>query len=112
MSNIIEFPKDRKDPIDQIVEYFKLIYEIDGLTSPQITNAIEELEPIIREILPPMEFTFDLSGILNLSEIQLASIFQEHKKCMEVVITYYWDQLWISLCATAKFIGRNAQNQT
>lgn len=112
MSNIIEFPQDIKDPIDQMVEHFKLIYEKDGLTPPQISNAIEELEPIIREILPPMEFTFDLSEIPNLSEMQLASIFQEHKKCMEVVVTYYWDQLWTSLCATAKFIGRHAQNQT
>lgn len=112
MSNIIEFPKNIEDPIDQVVEHFRDLYKEEGLTLHQISRAIADLEPIVREILPPIEFTFDLSGIPMLSDKEVASILRKHENHMEVVISYYWDQLWISLCTTAKWIGKSAQNNT
>jgi uncharacterized membrane protein len=112
MSNIIEFPKNIEDPIDQLVDHFRDIYKEAGLTPPQISRAMVDLEPIVREILPPIEFTFDLSGIHTLSDSEVASILLMHENHMQTVINYYWDQLWISLCGTAKWIGRNAQNNT
>lgn len=112
MSNIIEFPKNIEDPIDQLVDHFRDIYKEAGLTPPQISRAMVDLEPIVREILPPIEFTFDLSGIHTLSDSEVAAILLMHENHMQTVINYYWDQLWISLCGTAKWIGRNAQNNT
>lgn len=109
MSNIIEFPKNIDDPIDRLIEHFRDIYKVDGLTPPQISHAMADLEPIVREILPPAEFTFDVSGIHTLTGTEVAAILLMHENHMQTVINYYWDQLWISLCATAKFIGRNAQ---
>lgn len=112
MSNVIEFPGRKKDTFDQALEYFKSAYSKAGLTPDQVSLAIRELEPFLRESFPRREFAFNLSGELGFTESQVKAITEEHKRCMQEAFSYFGEQMWLSLCKLAGVIGRNVQENT
>jgi hypothetical protein len=109
MSNVIEFPGRKKDTFDQALEYFKSAYSKAGLNHDQVSLAIGELEPILRESFPRKEFVFNLSGDLDFTESQIEAITEEHNRCMQEAISYFGEQMWLSLCNLAGVIGRKVQ---
>jgi len=109
MSNIIEFPGGTKDTFDEAIEYFRIVYEKAGLSPDQISIAIQELEPIVRESFPRKEFVFSLSSDLGLNNYQIEAITQEHNRCIQEASSYFGEQVWLSLCKVAGIIGRNVQ---
>lgn len=112
MSNVIEFPGVKKDNFDQAVEYFESVYLKAGLSPTQVTLAIQELEPFVREPFPRKEFAFSLSDDLGLTEEQVKAITNEHNRCIQDAISYFGEQMWLSLCNLAGVIGRNVQENT
>lgn len=109
MSNIIEFPGGKKDTFDKAIEFFRVAYEKAGLSPDQISIATQELEPIVRESFPRKEFAFSLSSDLDFNNDQIEAITQEHNRCIQEAISYFGDQMWLSLCKVAGIIGRNVQ---
>lgn len=112
MSNVIEFPGSKKDTFDKAIEYFRNAYEKAGLTPAQVSAAITELEPVVRESFPRKEFAFNLPGDLGFTQDQINAISDEHNKCMQEAISYFGEQMWLSLCRLAGIIGRNVQENT
>ena len=66
----------------------------------------------MRSFLHRKEFKFMLSGNMGFSQEQADKISEEHNRCMQGVIKYFGEQLWLSLCTIAGLIGRHVQNDT
>ena len=111
MSNVIKFPSDRKDTIEKAMDYFKHIYLNAGLSDSQTSYALQELQPFVREAFPRKEFSFNLSGNLAFSSEQTEAITREHNRCMQEALSYFSEQMWLSLCKFAGIIGVHAQEK-
>lgn len=107
MGEVIEFPGHGESGINKALAYFTSVYRKAGLTDPEISAAVLELEPIIREFLVRREFVFELNG--SFTEIQVQLISDAHNEAMQAAIKYFSERIWLALCNIAGLIGRGVQ---
>ena len=106
MGEVIEFPGIGEAAINRAMDYFRSAYLEAGLAEDQIAVAMNELKPIIRQLLVRQEFVMTIPDH-SFSDEQVQLITEVHNSCMHDAIKYFGQQLWISICMIAGLIGRS-----
>jgi len=110
MGKVIEFPGHGEAGIKMALRYFRETYKKAGLSESEISVAMLELEPLIRQFLVRKEFEFDLHGEFTETQVQLIS--NAHNECIQEAIKYFSNSLWFALCSIAGLIGRGTLNRS
>ncbi|MGB7933934.1 MAG: hypothetical protein WCH04_17250 [Gammaproteobacteria bacterium] len=84
MGEVIDFPGRGADGINRALQHFKAVYSKAGLSEKEIHLAMEELEPIVKELLTIKEFEFNLSGSFTAEQIEL--IKSAHNEAMQMLL--------------------------
>lgn len=108
MGEVIDFPGHGDIGIKKALAYFEGVYRKAGLTAPEISAALLELDPIVREFLVRREFVFNLDGPFTDEQVQL--ITRAHNDIMQDAINYFSGQVWLALCNIAGLIGRDVHD--
>lgn len=108
MGDVVDFPGNGEQGIQKALEYFRNTYKKAGLSENEIELAMEEFEPIVRQLLVRKEFEFNLSGTFDQEQIEL--IKSSHNDAMQGAIKYFGEQIWLALCNIGGLIGRSVQN--
>jgi len=108
VGEIIDFPGTGDDGIRKALDYFRKTYAKAGLSPEEVNLAMEEFEPIVRDLLVRKEFEFNLNGPFDSEQIKF--IEQSHDDAMQSAIKYFSKNIWLALCNIGGLIGRNVQN--
>ena len=108
MGEVINFPGHGEAGIRKALAYIRNAYIKAGLNESQISRALEEVEPIVRSFWVHKEFEFNLSG--HFTPEQVEAVTTAHNAAAKEMMRYFMEQLWLSICHTAGYIGDKAKN--
>lgn len=108
MGEVINFPGLDEAGIKKALAHIRNAYIKADLNESQISRALKEIEPIVRSFLVRKEFEFYLSG--RFTPEQVEAVKSAHNAAAKEMMRYFTEQLWLSICQTADYIGDKAKN--
>ncbi len=110
MDEILEKMDAQERDIRQALVFFQTGFQKGGLTLAEVYAAMNEFEPVLRQLIKPHTGEFQLPERLGLSAYQVAAIRKAHAEYLQGVVLHYRRNIWHALKIIAKLLGRHNYN--
>lgn len=110
MEDILEKKETPERDIRQALIYFQQGYLKGGLTPGEVYAAMEEFEPVLRDLIQPHPGDFVIPDKLGLTPTQVAAIRKAHADYQRESVLHYRQKIWKGLKIIAGLIGRQNYN--
>lgn len=110
MDELLEKQESAERDIRQALVYFQSGFQKGGLSLQEIYAAMDEFEPILRQLIRPHQTRFQIPDRLGLTPAQAAAVRKAHEECMQSTVLHYRKNIWQGLKIIAGLIGRQNYN--
>jgi uncharacterized membrane protein len=110
MDELLEKKEAPERDIRQALIYFQTGFQKGGLSLHEVYAAMNEFEPLLRQLVRSHKTEFQLPDKLGLTPAQIAAIRKAHLDHMQEVVLHYRKNIWQALKIIAGLIGRQNYN--